>query len=235
MRCFAHRFDFVSVNIVSTNLVAGSGRCFRSFVGPSPRSTRPQSTRDIDGRESELSSFCRDRVEFFTRETQVDTAYLQQILRAALCASVSRRVKPVPSWSDWIGSDAENKFDAYCATTGLLAALLARPAKLGAPQEAVINEVCVRVGSRDHSRLVDGSREGALELACASARGIERRDGARLRPIQLQATNQKDQTDYFPNLNRSFEPDFVFHVSELVAKQDLKFTFLTQELPCPVC
>jgi hypothetical protein len=65
MRCFAHRFDFVSVNIVSTNLVAGSGRCFRSFVGPSPRSTRPQSTRDIDGRESELSSFCRDRVELF--------------------------------------------------------------------------------------------------------------------------------------------------------------------------
>jgi hypothetical protein len=57
---------------------------------------------------------------------------------------------------------------------------------------------------------VGAYRKGSLILARASGRIIERRDGARLRPIQLQATNQKDQTDYFPNLNRSFELDFHF-------------------------
>jgi hypothetical protein len=71
-------------------------------------------------------------------------------------------------------------------------------------QEAVIHVVVVKVVSRDCSRRVDGGREGALVRACARGRVIDDGDSALrtrgcLLAIQLQATNQNDHTDYFPN------------------------------------
>jgi len=54
----------------------------------------------------------------------------------------------------------------------------------------------VIVESRDHSRGIDG-----LRLDVEGARGnIEGGEGNPLCDGQLQATNQKGETDYFPNL-----------------------------------
>ncbi len=116
-----------------------------------------------------------------------------------------------------IGSrDCSHRVDAGSHGVGGAQGIECGEGPVTSPREAVSNGVCVKVVSRDCSPQVDGGREGALAEACASARGIERGEGAALLAIQLGAKNQKDHTDYFPNVSRNFGSS-LFHVVELTA------------------